>query len=71
MSAPTAPTFVIVSGKVIHSVVFGDIEGCMGVVRAAYLAHGAGHSVNPNSYFLRFPNRPTARIIAISAMRST
>jgi len=67
MSAPTAPTFVIVSGKVIHSVVFGDIEGCMGVVRAAYLAHGAGHSVNPNSYFLRFPNRPTARIIALPA----
>jgi ornithine cyclodeaminase len=47
--------------------VFGDIERCMDVVRAAYLAHGAGQSVNPNSYFLRFPDRPTARIIALPA----
>jgi ornithine cyclodeaminase len=67
MSTPTAPTFVIVGGKVVQSIVFGDIEGCIGVVRDAYLAHGAGHSVNPNSYFLRFPNRPTARIIALPA----
>jgi 2,3-diaminopropionate biosynthesis protein SbnB len=67
MSTPTAPAFVIVSGKVVQSIVFGDIEGCIGVVRAAYLAHGAGHSVNPNSYFLRFPERPTARIIALPA----
>ena len=67
MSTPSAPTFAVVSGKVVQSIVFGDIEGCMGVVRAAYLAHGAGHSVNPNSYFLRFPERPTARIIALPA----
>jgi 2,3-diaminopropionate biosynthesis protein SbnB len=39
----------------------------MGVVHAAYLAHRAGQSVNPNSFFLRFPNRPTARIIALPA----
>ena len=62
-----APTFSIVGGKSVHAIVFGDIAGCMEVVRAAYLAHGAGRSVNPNSYFLRFPERPTARIIALPA----
>src|SRR4029453_9247350 len=67
ISTPPAPTFAIVGGKIVQSIVFGDIESCMGVVRAAYLAHGAGQSVNPNSYFLRFPDRPTARIIALPA----
>jgi N-[(2S)-2-amino-2-carboxyethyl]-L-glutamate dehydrogenase len=61
------PSFAIVGGNTVKSVVFGDIEHCMSVVRAAYLAHGSGQSVNPNSYFLRFPERPTERIIALPA----
>jgi 2,3-diaminopropionate biosynthesis protein SbnB len=67
VSPPKAPAFAIVGGRTVHAIVFGNIEGCMGAVRAAYLAHGSGHSVNPNSTFLRFPDRPTARIIALPA----
>src|SRR5262249_5573408 len=36
-------------------------------VRETYLAHHRGATVNPNSYFLRFPDRPEARIIALPA----
>jgi ornithine cyclodeaminase len=37
------------------------------LVENTYRAHGAGRTVNPPSYFLRFPDRPTARIIALPA----
>jgi ornithine cyclodeaminase len=37
------------------------------LVAATYRLHGVGDSVNPPSYFLRFPDRPSARIIALPA----
>jgi ornithine cyclodeaminase len=37
------------------------------LVAATYRLHGAGDSVNPPSYFLRFPDRPSDRIIALPA----
>jgi ornithine cyclodeaminase len=37
------------------------------IIEATYRLHGAGDSVNPPSYFLQFPDRPTARIIALPA----
>ena len=37
------------------------------LVEFTYRLHSTGQSVNPPSYFLRFPDRPTSRIIALPA----
>jgi N-[(2S)-2-amino-2-carboxyethyl]-L-glutamate dehydrogenase len=67
MSQTNGPSFAVIGGKTVHSIVFDDVEGCMEAVCATYRAHGAGHSANPNSTFLRFPKLPNARIIALPA----
>ena len=36
-------------------------------VEAAYRLHTCGNTFNPDSYFLRYPERPSARIIALPA----
>lgn len=61
------PSFHVISGKTAHACVFEDAEAVVKAVQAAYRAHGAGTSVNPDSYFLRFPARPADRIIALPA----
>src|SRR5580765_6669249 len=33
----------------------------------AYRLHAAGKTINPDSYFLRYPDRPNSRIIALPA----
>ena len=37
------------------------------VIREAYLSHGPQLTVNPLSSFLRFPDKPLCRIIALPA----
>ena len=36
-------------------------------VEAAYRLHDSGNTLNPDSYFLRYPDNPNARIIALPA----
>lgn len=62
-----APSFAVVSGAQVHDALHGREEQVVQVVEAAYRLHGAGDSVNPPSYFLRFPDRPADRIIALPA----
>ena len=57
----------IINGKTVADVIRAHRGDCIDVVREAYLAHAHGKSVNPDSYFLRFPEKPDCRIIALPA----
>ena len=64
---PGAPTFAVISGRQVRQALHGREKQITELVEATYRWHGAGDSVNPPSYFLRFPDRPSARIIALPA----
>jgi N-[(2S)-2-amino-2-carboxyethyl]-L-glutamate dehydrogenase len=61
------PTFAVISGAQVQEALEGREKQLVELVETTYRLHGAGASVNPPSYFLRFPDRPTARIIALPA----
>jgi ornithine cyclodeaminase len=61
------PPFSVISGAQVQQALQGREKEIVDIVEATYRLHGAGDSVNPPSYFLRFPDRPTARIIALPA----
>lgn len=61
------PSFSIISGKVCNEIIFADMDQTISAVEMAYLAHLNGRTINPDSYFLRFPENPSARIIALPA----
>ncbi|MFI9615833.1 2,3-diaminopropionate biosynthesis protein SbnB [Streptomyces sp. NPDC052023] len=64
---PPVPPFAVISGKQVKDVLRGREKSVVEVVEETYRQHGAGRSVNPPSSFLRFPDRPTSRIIALPA----
>ncbi len=57
----------IINGKTVSDIVRANRHECIRIVREAYLAHADGKSVNPDSYFLKFPDKPDCRIIALPA----
>src|SRR5215467_9885851 len=57
----------IINGKTVFEIVRAHRAECVGIVRDAYLAHADGKTVNPDSYFLKFPDQPDCRIIALPA----
>jgi len=63
----TVPPFSVISGAQVQDALRGRENQIMELVEATYRVHGAGDSVNPPSYFLLFPDRPTSRIIALPA----
>ena len=68
MSTSTSvPEFAVISGAQVHQVLDGQEKLVIDLIESAYRLHGDGDTVNPPSYFLRFPDRPSSRIIALPA----
>ncbi|WP_406728654.1 2,3-diaminopropionate biosynthesis protein SbnB [Streptomyces sp. GD-15H] len=65
MESQPIPPFTVVPGSVVHEIVAGRQQELIDLVERAYLLHGSGETTNPPSYFLRFPDKPSARIIAL------
>ena len=63
----SVPDFSVISGAQVQQALHGRERQIMELVETTYQVHGAGDSVNPPSYFLRFPDRPSSRIIALPA----
>ena len=63
----SVPSFAVVSGAQVQHSLEGREKQIVELVESTYRLHCAGDSVNPPSYFLRFLDRPTSRIIALPA----
>lgn len=61
------PDFAVISGQQVAEALTGREPEVVAIVEATYRLHGAGDSINPPSYFLRFPDLPSSRIIALPA----
>src|SRR5689334_1583275 len=57
----------VINGKTVFDIIRAHRADCVDIVRDAYLAHADGNSVNPDSLFLRLPEKPDSRIIALPA----
>jgi N-[(2S)-2-amino-2-carboxyethyl]-L-glutamate dehydrogenase len=64
---PSAPTFYVVPGSAVKCVIDDNRKQVFDAVEAAYRLHASGDTLNPDSYFLRYPDKPSDRIIALPA----
>ncbi|WP_340609018.1 2,3-diaminopropionate biosynthesis protein SbnB [Xenorhabdus bharatensis] len=65
--ANTTPSFTVIGAAQIAPWLDANPDMLVKSVKQAYLQHAHGKTVNPDSYFLRFPNHPRQRIIALPA----
>src|SRR3970282_2022061 len=59
--------FSVIPGNTVREIIQADLPGIVHLVAGAYRAHARNQTVNPPSQFLRFPDRPNARIISLPA----
>ncbi|MFK3797563.1 2,3-diaminopropionate biosynthesis protein SbnB [Pseudomonas sp. NPDC088444] len=59
--------FHVIPGAVIKDILDAQAHSMVTRVEQVYLQHHDGQTLNPDSYFLRFPQQPANRIIALPA----
>jgi ornithine cyclodeaminase len=59
--------FAVVGGEVIYDIISKHPIEIVNRIAQAYKISGNNNIVNPDSYFLRFPEKPSVRIIALPA----
>ncbi|QMU71815.1 2,3-diaminopropionate biosynthesis protein SbnB [Streptacidiphilus sp. P02-A3a] len=57
--------FAVVPGAAVSSILNDSHHDILRIVAETYVAHEQKLSVNPDSYFLRFPGKPNSRVIAL------
>ena len=62
----TAPPFAVISGAQVQHALQGREKQIVELVEATYRLHSSGDSVNPPSYFLRFPDR--GQLVGVQGM---
>ncbi|WP_287496223.1 2,3-diaminopropionate biosynthesis protein SbnB [Pandoraea sp. CB10b_02] len=67
MNALSSPQFRVFTAEQVDAAIRGGRHAVLDIVEAAYRAHHAGRTVNPESQFLRFPDDERNRIIALPA----
>lgn len=60
-------SFSIISGERVHQCIQSHRAELFQLVKTTYINHSLGKTINPKSYFLRFPSKPNSRIIALPA----
>lgn len=63
----SVPLFHVIPGAIVKDILIAMHQETIEVVAQTYLIHERGQTVNPDSYFLRFPDDPDNRIIALPA----
>ena len=63
----STPTFYVIPGSTVKRIIEQNRAQAFAAVAEAYRLHASGDTVNPDSYFLRYLAKPSARIIALPA----
>ncbi|MEU9373905.1 2,3-diaminopropionate biosynthesis protein SbnB [Streptomyces sp. NPDC048255] len=63
----TLPSFHVIGAPAVAEILADRHGDIVDLVADTYRLHGEGATTNPDSYFLRFADRPTSRIIALPA----